>query len=64
MMGDKIFDLGVENEALGDKLSQGDEKRLTESKNRNKLSYFDTNEKQFILQWNLKGCPIPICTKF
>jgi 3-deoxy-D-manno-octulosonate 8-phosphate phosphatase KdsC-like HAD superfamily phosphatase len=33
MMGDEIFDLGVENEALRDKIGAVDEKWLDESKN-------------------------------
>ncbi len=33
MMGDEIFDLGVENEALRDKIGEVDEKWLSESKN-------------------------------
>jgi hypothetical protein len=32
-MGDEIFDLGVENEALRDELGEVDEKWLHESKN-------------------------------
>ena len=38
MMDDDIFDLGVENEALRDKLGEVDEKWLSESKNIIKLS--------------------------
>jgi 3-deoxy-D-manno-octulosonate 8-phosphate phosphatase KdsC-like HAD superfamily phosphatase len=41
MMGDEIFDLGVENEVLRDKIGEVDEKWLSESKNRIKLSYND-----------------------
>ena len=37
MMGDEIFDLDVENEALRDKLGDVDEKWLSESKNRIKF---------------------------
>jgi hypothetical protein len=33
MMGDEIFDLGVENESLRDKIGEVDEKWLSESKN-------------------------------
>ncbi len=32
-MGDEIFDLGVENESLRDKIGEVDEKWLSESKN-------------------------------
>ncbi len=50
MMGDDIFDLGVENEALRRKLGEVDEKQLSESKNRIKLSYDDARKNQFILE--------------
>jgi hypothetical protein len=50
MMGDEIFDLGVKNEALRDKIGEVDEKWLSESKNRIKLSYNDTNKNKFILE--------------
>ncbi len=46
MMGEDIFDLGVENEALRGKLGQVDEKRLTESKNRIKLTYNDARKNE------------------
>jgi hypothetical protein len=49
LMGDEIFDLGVENEALRDKI-EVDEKWLNESKNRIKLSYNDTKKNKFILE--------------
>ena len=49
-MGDKIFDLGVENEALRDKIRVIDEKWLSESKNRIKLSYNDAKKNKFILE--------------
>jgi hypothetical protein len=52
MMGDEIFDLGVENEALRDKIGEVDEKCLSESKNRIKLSYDDARKKKFILEKN------------
>jgi hypothetical protein len=39
MMGDDIFNLGVENEILRQKLIEVDEKWLSKSKNRIKLSY-------------------------
>ncbi len=51
MMGDDIFDLGVENEALRGKLGEVDEKWLGESnKNRIKLSYDDVRKNRFILE--------------
>jgi hypothetical protein len=50
LMGDEIFDLGVENEALRDKIGEVDEKWLNESKNRIKLSYNDTKKNKFILE--------------
>jgi hypothetical protein len=50
MMGDEIFDLGVENEALRDKIEEVDEKWLSESKNRIKLSYNDAKKNKFILE--------------
>jgi hypothetical protein len=49
-MGDEIFDLGVENEALRDKIGEVDEKWLSESKNRIKLSYNDAKKNEFILE--------------
>ncbi len=49
-MGDEIFDLGVENEALRDKIGEVDEKWLSESKNRIKLSYDDAKKNKFILE--------------
>ncbi len=49
-MGDEIFDLGVENEALRDKIGEVDEKWLSESKNRIKLSYNDEKKNKFILE--------------
>ena len=49
-MGDEIFDLGVENEALRNKIRQFDEKWLSESKNRIKLSYNDAKKNKFILE--------------
>jgi hypothetical protein len=50
MMGDEIFDLGVENEALRDKIGEVDEKWLNESKSRIKLSYNDAKKNKFILE--------------
>ena len=50
MMGDDIFDLGIENEALRGKLGEVDEKWLSESKNRIKLSYDDAKRNKFILE--------------
>ena len=44
MVNDEIFDLGVENEALIDKIGEVDEKWLSESKNRIKLSYDDARK--------------------
>ena len=49
-MGDEIFDLGVENEALMDKMEEVDEKWLGESKNRIKLSYDNAKKHKFILE--------------
>jgi hypothetical protein len=48
MMGDDIFDLGVENETLRGKLGEVDEKWLDESKNRIKLSHDDARKNRFI----------------
>jgi hypothetical protein len=50
MMGDEIFDLGVENEALRGKLGEVDEKWSGESKNRIKVSYDDARKNRFILE--------------
>jgi hypothetical protein len=50
MMGDDIFDLGIENKALREKLGEVDEKWLGESKNRIKLSYDDARKNKFILE--------------
>lgn len=49
MMDDDIFDLGVENEALRDKIGEVDEKWLSESENRIKLCYNDAKKNKFIL---------------
>ncbi len=45
-----IFYLGVENEALRRKLGEVEEKWLSESKSRIKLSYDDSRKNQFILE--------------
>ncbi len=50
MMGDGIFDLGVENEASRDKIGEIDKKWLSESKNTIKLSYDDAKKNKFILE--------------
>ncbi len=50
MMGDEIFELGIENETLREKIGEVDEKWLQESKERNKLIYDDTSKNQFILE--------------
>ncbi len=50
MMGDDIFDLGIENEALRRKLGEVDEKWLSKSKNRIKVSYNDARKNKFILE--------------
>ncbi len=50
MMGDNIFNLGIENEALRDELGKVDEKGLDESRNRIKLSCDDQRNKKFILE--------------
>ncbi len=49
-MGNDTFDLGVENEALRGKLGEADEKWLSESKSRIKLSYDDARKNRFILE--------------
>ncbi len=49
-MGDDIYDLGIENEALRRKLGEIDEKWLGESKNRIKVSYDDARKNKFILE--------------
>ena len=56
MMGDEIFDLGIENETLREKLGDVDEKWLSETKQRNKLSYNDEAKKKFILERMKKQC--------
>jgi hypothetical protein len=50
MMGDDIFDLGIENEAFRRKLGEVDEKWLSKSKNRIKVSYDDARKNEFILE--------------
>jgi len=50
MMGDDIFELGVENKALSGKLGEVDEKWLGECKNRIRLSYDDARKNHFILE--------------
>ena len=50
MMGDDIFDLGIENEALRGKLGEVDEKWLGESKNRIKLTYDDARKNHLIFE--------------
>ena len=47
MMGDEIFYLGIENETLREKLGDVDEKWLSETKQRNKLSYNDEAKKKY-----------------
>jgi hypothetical protein len=49
IMGDDIFDLGVENQALRDKIGDIDVKWLNESKNRIKVTYDTTQKNLFIL---------------
>jgi hypothetical protein len=49
-MGDEIFDLGVENEALRGKIGEVDEKSLGETKSRIKLFYDDSKKNRFILE--------------
>ena len=49
-LGDEIFDLGVENEALRDKIGEVYEKWLNETKNRIKSSYDGIRENKFILE--------------
>jgi hypothetical protein len=49
-MGNDKFDLGIENEALRGKLGEVDEKWLSESKNRIKLSYDDERKNKFTLE--------------
>ena len=48
MMGDEVFNLGIENEALRDKIGEVDEKWLNDSKNRIKLDYNDKKNKSNI----------------
>ena len=50
MMGDEIFELGIENKALRDELGEVDEKWLNESKNRIKFTYDDAKKNEFILE--------------
>ena len=49
IMGDEVFDLGIENETLRDKIGEVDEKWLNESKNKLKLTYNDVRKNKFIL---------------
>jgi hypothetical protein len=50
MMDDQIFDLGVENESLGEKFGEVDEKWLGESKSRIKRSHNNERKNRFILE--------------
>src|SRR5271156_703746 len=50
MMGDEIFDLGIENETLREKLGDVDEKWLTEEIQRIKISHNEGTKKKFILE--------------
>jgi hypothetical protein len=50
MMDDQIFDLGVENESLGGKFGEVDEKWLGESKSRIKRSHNNERKNRFILE--------------
>jgi hypothetical protein len=50
MIRDEIFDLRVENEALKGKLGEANEKWLSESKTRIKLSYDNAKKNLFILE--------------
>ena len=47
MMGNEIFDLGVEDEALNVKLGEDYKKCLSESKNRIKFPYNDEKKNRF-----------------
>ena len=49
-MGDDIFDLSIENEALKGKLGEVDEKWLSDSKDKKKLFYDDAKNNKFILE--------------
>jgi len=49
MMGHHIFDLGMENKVLRDKLGDINEKWLIESKNKKLLDYDREKKKQFIM---------------
>src|SRR5215469_10151030 len=49
MMGDEIFELGVENQALRDQLGEVDDKWLNESKSRIVCGYNDEKKNKFIL---------------
>ena len=50
IMGDEIFELGVENEALRDKIGEVGEKWLNDSTNRIKLTYDNDKKNKFILE--------------
>jgi len=49
-MGNDIFDLGVDNQALRGKLGEVNEKWLNKSKIRIKLTYDDVRKSRFILE--------------
>jgi hypothetical protein len=49
-MGDEIFDLGVKNEALREKIGEADEIWLNDSKYRIKLTYNNDKNNKFILE--------------
>lgn len=49
MMGDEIFELGVENQTLRDRVGEVDENWLNESKTRLKLTYDDAKKNEYIL---------------
>lgn len=49
MMGDEIFDLGMENETLREQIGDVDEKWLAEKKEINKVKYDDFTKNQYIL---------------
>jgi hypothetical protein len=48
MRGNDMVDLGVENEVLRGKLGEADEKRMSESKSRIKLSHDNARKNWFI----------------
>ncbi len=60
-MGDEIFDLGVENEALRDELGEVDEKWLHESKNNKIILWWREKEQVYLRNTKIKS---DMCYKY